>query len=50
MATNADHHLFGHQPADRRLADMIVPNIAMAIALECYIACGLLAGAVKGKR
>jgi multiple sugar transport system permease protein len=27
---------------------MIIPVIAMAIALERYIACGLLVGAVKG--
>ena len=29
-------------------SDMIVPVIAMAIALERYIARGLLVGAIKG--
>jgi hypothetical protein len=37
-----------HHPYDDLIVIMIVPVIAMAIALERYIARGLLVGAVKG--
>ena len=37
-----------HHPSSDLILIMIVPVIAMAIALERYIARGLLVGAVKG--
>ena len=37
-----------HDPSYDPILIMIVPVIAMAIALEWYVARGLLVGAVKG--
>ena len=37
-----------HDPSNDLILIMIVPVVAMAIALERYIARGLFVGAVKG--